>query len=144
MVQELVLTLQALGLPRPPPGTAASRLLWQLHDKVESWVPSAPGLPHFPCRGRVLSPKAVLAGVPQPRGCFSRAVTTILDSEAWVLRATGNWNPRRVHLVSARSTSTPFSRQISELLPSLPPGFLQPLLSFPLDAPRWVRLYNCM
>uniref|UniRef100_A0A8I3N092 Ryanodine receptor 1 n=2 Tax=Canis lupus familiaris TaxID=9615 RepID=A0A8I3N092_CANLF len=33
MVQELVLTLQALGLPRPTPGTAASRLLWELHDK---------------------------------------------------------------------------------------------------------------
>ncbi|XP_034528713.1 protein FAM98C isoform X2 [Ailuropoda melanoleuca] len=62
MVQELVLTLQALGLPRPTPGTAASRLLWQLHDKI------------------------------------------------------------------------------SELLPSLPPGFLQPLLSFPLDAPRWEAL----
>lgn len=37
MVQELVLTLRALGLPRPKPGTAASRLLWELHDKVESW-----------------------------------------------------------------------------------------------------------
>ncbi|XP_032697671.1 protein FAM98C isoform X2 [Lontra canadensis] len=35
---------------------------------------------------------------------------------------------------------TPFSRQISELLPSLPPGCLQPLLSFPLDAPRWEAL----
>ncbi|KAM8964569.1 protein FAM98C [Lycaon pictus] len=62
MVQELVLTLQALGLPRPTPGTAASRLLWELHDKI------------------------------------------------------------------------------SELLPSLPPGFLQPLLSSPLDAPRWEAL----
>ncbi|XP_045845198.1 protein FAM98C isoform X1 [Meles meles] len=61
-VQELVLTLRALGLPRPTPGTAASRLLWELHDKI------------------------------------------------------------------------------SELLPSLPPGFLQPLLSFPLDAPRWEAL----
>ncbi|XP_027474044.1 protein FAM98C isoform X3 [Zalophus californianus] len=61
MVQELILTLQALGLPRPTPGTAASRLLWELHDKI------------------------------------------------------------------------------SELLPSLPPGFLQPLLSFPLDAPRWAQ-----
>ncbi|KAI5757932.1 unnamed protein product [Gulo gulo] len=62
MVQELVLTLRALGLPRPTPGTAASGLLWELHDKI------------------------------------------------------------------------------SELLPSLPPGFLQPLLSFPLDAPRWEAL----
>lgn len=43
MVQELVLTLQALGLPRPTPGTAASRLLWQLHDKVESWSPFCTG-----------------------------------------------------------------------------------------------------
>uniref|UniRef100_A0A8C8X1Y7 Family with sequence similarity 98 member C n=1 Tax=Panthera leo TaxID=9689 RepID=A0A8C8X1Y7_PANLE len=33
VVQELVLTFQALGLPRPTPGTAASRLLWELHDK---------------------------------------------------------------------------------------------------------------
>ncbi|XP_045298423.1 protein FAM98C isoform X1 [Leopardus geoffroyi] len=62
VVQELVLTFQALGLPRPTPGTAASRLLWELHDKI------------------------------------------------------------------------------SELLPSLPPGFLQPLLSNPLDAPRWEAL----
>ncbi|GAB5582087.1 protein FAM98C isoform X2 [Prionailurus iriomotensis] len=109
VVQELVLTFQALGLPRPTPGTAASRLLWELHDK--------------------------------PRGYFSRAVTTILDSDAWVFRTMGNWNPRKVHLVSASSTSdSSFSRQISELLPSLPPGFLQPLLSNPLDAPRWISV----
>ncbi|XP_038307922.1 protein FAM98C isoform X2 [Canis lupus familiaris] len=73
MVQELVLTLQALGLPRPTPGTAASRLLWELHDKPQ----------------------------------------------------------------------TTFSHQISELLPSLPPGFLQPLLSSPLDAPRWALESLC-
>ncbi|XP_039710923.1 protein FAM98C isoform X7 [Pteropus medius] len=59
MVQELVLTLQALGLPRPPLATPASQLLRELHAKI------------------------------------------------------------------------------SELLPSLPPGSLQPLLSYPLDAPRW-------
>uniref|UniRef100_K9IJQ4 Protein FAM98C n=1 Tax=Desmodus rotundus TaxID=9430 RepID=K9IJQ4_DESRO len=59
MVQELVLTLQALGLPRPTLGTLASRLLQDIHAKV------------------------------------------------------------------------------SELLPSLPPGSLQPLLSYPLDTPRW-------
>ncbi|XP_014651568.1 PREDICTED: protein FAM98C [Ceratotherium simum simum] len=62
MVQELVLALQALGLPRPAPGTPASRLLRELHAKV------------------------------------------------------------------------------SELLPSLPRGSLQPLLSSPLDAPRWEAL----
>ncbi|XP_019606896.2 protein FAM98C isoform X1 [Rhinolophus sinicus] len=62
MVQELILTLQALGLPRPTPGTPASRLLWELHAKI------------------------------------------------------------------------------SELLPSLPPGALQPLLSYSLDAPRWEAL----
>ncbi|XP_058385235.1 protein FAM98C isoform X1 [Diceros bicornis minor] len=62
VVQELVLTLQALGLPRPAPGTPASRLLRELHAKV------------------------------------------------------------------------------SELLPSLPRGSLQPLLSSPLDAPRWEAL----
>uniref|UniRef100_G5E732 Family with sequence similarity 98 member C n=1 Tax=Loxodonta africana TaxID=9785 RepID=G5E732_LOXAF len=63
MVQELILTLQALGLPRPTPGTPASRLLQELHAKV-----------------------------------------------------------------------------ISELLPSLPPGSMQPLLSYSLDAPRWEAL----
>ncbi|XP_006911780.1 protein FAM98C isoform X3 [Pteropus alecto] len=62
MVQELVLTLQALGLPRPPRATPASQLLRELHAKI------------------------------------------------------------------------------SELLPSLPPGSLQPLLSYPLDAPRWEML----
>ncbi|XP_033081979.1 protein FAM98C isoform X3 [Trachypithecus francoisi] len=62
MVQELSLTLQALGLPRPAPGTAASQLLQELHAKI------------------------------------------------------------------------------SELQPSLPPGFLQPLLSYLLDAPRWEAL----
>ncbi|XP_011370576.1 protein FAM98C isoform X1 [Pteropus vampyrus] len=62
MVQELVLTLQALGLPRPPRATLASQLLRELHAKI------------------------------------------------------------------------------SELLPSLPPGSLQPLLSYPLDAPRWEML----
>ncbi|ELV13959.1 Protein FAM98C [Tupaia chinensis] len=30
--------------------------------------------------------------------------------------------------------------KISELLPSLPPGSMQPLLSHPLDAPRWEAL----
>lgn len=30
--------------------------------------------------------------------------------------------------------------KVSELLPSLPPGSLQPLLSHPLDAPRWEAL----
>ncbi|XP_064149668.1 protein FAM98C isoform X1 [Loxodonta africana] len=62
MVQELILTLQALGLPRPTPGTPASRLLQELHAKI------------------------------------------------------------------------------SELLPSLPPGSMQPLLSYSLDAPRWEAL----
>ncbi|KAM5295818.1 protein FAM98C isoform 1-T1 [Glossophaga mutica] len=62
MVQELVLTLQALGLPRPTLGTLASRLLRDIHAKV------------------------------------------------------------------------------LQLLPSLPPGSLQPLLSYSLDAPRWEAL----
>ncbi|XP_062968360.1 protein FAM98C isoform X4 [Cynocephalus volans] len=62
MVQELVLTLQAVGLPSPTRGTPASQLLWELHTKI------------------------------------------------------------------------------SELLPSLPPGFMQPLLTYPLDAPRWEAL----
>lgn len=62
MVQELVLTLQALGLPRPLLGTPASQLLRELHAKI------------------------------------------------------------------------------SELLPSLPAGSMQPLLSYPLDTPRWQAL----
>lgn len=35
VVQELMLTLQALGLPRPLRGTLASQLLREFHDKVE-------------------------------------------------------------------------------------------------------------
>lgn len=35
MAQELMLTLQALGLPRPLHGTLASQLLREFHDKVE-------------------------------------------------------------------------------------------------------------
>ncbi|XP_023577316.1 protein FAM98C [Octodon degus] len=62
MVQELVLTLQALRLPIPLLGTPASQLLQELHAKI------------------------------------------------------------------------------SELLPSLPPGSMQPLLSYPLDAPQWEAL----
>ncbi|KAF4010983.1 hypothetical protein G4228_002287 [Cervus hanglu yarkandensis] len=62
MVQELILTLQALGLPRPTRGTLACQLLRDLHAKI------------------------------------------------------------------------------SELLPSLPPEYLQPLLNHPLDAPRWEAL----
>uniref|UniRef100_H0XW35 Family with sequence similarity 98 member C n=2 Tax=Otolemur garnettii TaxID=30611 RepID=H0XW35_OTOGA len=60
--RELNLTLQALGLPRPTPGTTASQLLQELHAKI------------------------------------------------------------------------------SEVLPSLPPGSMQPLLSYLLDAPRWEAL----
>jgi hypothetical protein len=64
MVQELVLTLQALGLPTPAPGTPASQLLQELHTKI------------------------------------------------------------------------------SELLPSLPPDFMQPLLSYPLDTRQWEVLQS--
>ena len=71
MVQELVLTFQALGLPRHTPGTTASRLLWELHDKVESWSPfRTGGHPTFLVVGGVLSPKAVLAGVPSHGDIF--------------------------------------------------------------------------
>lgn len=35
MVQELMLTLQALGLPRPVRGTLASQLVREFHGKVE-------------------------------------------------------------------------------------------------------------
>lgn len=35
VAQELMLTLQALGLPRPLHGTLASQLLREFHDKVE-------------------------------------------------------------------------------------------------------------
>ncbi|XP_074075134.1 protein FAM98C [Macrotis lagotis] len=59
---ELALTLQALGMPRPEPGTPASQLLRDVHAKI------------------------------------------------------------------------------SDLLPSLPPGHLDPLLTQPLDAPRWEAL----
>ncbi|XP_054318562.1 protein FAM98C isoform X1 [Pongo pygmaeus] len=42
MVQELDLTLQALGLPRPAPGTPASQLLQELHAKISELQPSLP------------------------------------------------------------------------------------------------------
>ncbi|KAM9032860.1 protein FAM98C [Sarcophilus harrisii] len=61
---ELALTLQALGMPQPKPGTSASQLLRDVHAKI------------------------------------------------------------------------------SDLLPSLPPGHLEPLLTQPLDAPRWEALSN--
>ncbi|XP_031314496.2 protein FAM98C isoform X2 [Camelus dromedarius] len=93
MVQELVLTLQALGLSRPTPGTLASQLLRELHAK--------PG-----------------------------------SSGSWETGIHGE-----IHPISAQSApASSFSHQISELLPSLPPGSLQPLLSYPLDAPRWEAL----
>ncbi|XP_002762125.1 protein FAM98C isoform X2 [Callithrix jacchus] len=42
MVQELGLTLQALGLHRPAPGTPASQLLQELHAKISELQPSLP------------------------------------------------------------------------------------------------------
>nr|XP_039321852.1 protein FAM98C isoform X2 [Saimiri boliviensis boliviensis] len=42
MVQELGLTLQALGLPRPAPGTPASQLLQEFHSKISELQPSLP------------------------------------------------------------------------------------------------------
>ncbi|XP_055450773.1 protein FAM98C isoform X2 [Psammomys obesus] len=42
MVQELMLTLQALGLPRPLRGTLASQLLREFHDKISELLPSLP------------------------------------------------------------------------------------------------------
>lgn len=39
VVQELMLTLQALGLPRPVRGTLASQLLREFHEKVERQSP---------------------------------------------------------------------------------------------------------
>lgn len=38
-VQELMLTLQALGLPKPVRGTLASQLLREFHNKVERQGP---------------------------------------------------------------------------------------------------------
>lgn len=39
MVQELMLTVQALGLPKPVRGTLASQLLREFHEKVERQSP---------------------------------------------------------------------------------------------------------
>ncbi|XP_040832307.1 protein FAM98C [Ochotona curzoniae] len=41
-VHELVLSLQALGLPRPTRGTPASQLLRELHAKISELLPSLP------------------------------------------------------------------------------------------------------
>ena len=95
MVQELILTLQALGLPRPTRGTPACQLLRDLDAKVAR-VPSTPGPPHLPRRGRAPSPKEAPGGVPPPLMFFiSRIVTAILGSMAGVLRVIGNWGSRR-------------------------------------------------
>nr|XP_031314500.1 protein FAM98C isoform X6 [Camelus dromedarius] len=54
MVQELVLTLQALGLSRPTPGTLASQLLRELHAK-EALESLSQGLrDQYCCRRRLL------------------------------------------------------------------------------------------
>ncbi|XP_075842794.1 protein FAM98C isoform X1 [Microtus pennsylvanicus] len=42
VVQELMLTLQALGLPRPVRGTLASQLLWEFHEKISELLPRLP------------------------------------------------------------------------------------------------------
>uniref|UniRef100_A0A5F5PSQ1 Family with sequence similarity 98 member C n=1 Tax=Equus caballus TaxID=9796 RepID=A0A5F5PSQ1_HORSE len=54
MVQELVLTLQALGLPRPTPGTPASRLLRELHAKEALASLSQSLRAQYCCRRRLL------------------------------------------------------------------------------------------
>ncbi|XP_076434187.1 protein FAM98C isoform X2 [Peromyscus maniculatus bairdii] len=41
-VQELMLTLQALGLPKPVRGTLASQLLREFHNKISELLPSLP------------------------------------------------------------------------------------------------------
>ncbi|CAO2626125.1 Protein FAM98C, partial [Lemmus lemmus] len=42
VVQELMLTLQALGLPRPVRGILASQLLREFHEKISELLPSLP------------------------------------------------------------------------------------------------------
>ncbi|KAM7339978.1 hypothetical protein ACRRTK_000593 [Alexandromys fortis] len=42
VVQELMLTLQALGLPRPVRGTLASQLLREFHEKISELLPRLP------------------------------------------------------------------------------------------------------
>ncbi|XP_063139522.1 protein FAM98C isoform X3 [Rattus norvegicus] len=42
VVQELMLTLKALGLPRPLRGTLASQLLREFHDKISELLPALP------------------------------------------------------------------------------------------------------
>lgn len=69
MVHELILTLQAVGLPRPTLATPASRLLRELHAKVESESPlCALATPPSLNGERPLS-KSGSGGVPQPY-CF--------------------------------------------------------------------------
>nr|XP_031537613.1 protein FAM98C isoform X6 [Vicugna pacos] len=54
MVQELVLTLQALGLSRPTPGTLASQLLRELHAKEALESLSQSLRDQYCCRRRLL------------------------------------------------------------------------------------------
>lgn len=94
MVQELILTLQALGLPRPTRGTPACQLLQDLHAKVAR-IPSTPGPPHLPRRGRAPSPRGSRRSATASDVFISRIVTAILGSMAGVLRVIGNWGSRR-------------------------------------------------
>lgn len=64
MVQELMLTLKALGLPRPLRGTLASQLLREFHDKVER---QRPLLRYLTCGE---DPKPALESMTQPQGPF--------------------------------------------------------------------------
>ncbi|XP_037675537.1 protein FAM98C isoform X2 [Choloepus didactylus] len=54
MVRELVLILQALGLPGPTPGIPASRLLQEFHAKILELLPSLPAETMQPLLGHPL------------------------------------------------------------------------------------------
>ncbi|XP_040590633.1 protein FAM98C isoform X3 [Mesocricetus auratus] len=72
MVQELMLTLQALGLPRPVPGTLASQLLREFHDKGQGEAMKAV---LFPIRGPLTPESDVsVAHVLAARADLSRLV----------------------------------------------------------------------
>lgn len=142
MVQELVLTLQALRLPLPLLVTPASQLLQELHAKVESQ-----SLPYPTLLGeRIISPEAAASEFPATRFFFffffsPGAVATILVLWPRPCGLRGTVGSTELSVLFLPQLISDFSHQISELLPSLPPGSMLPLLNNPLDAPRWVRLY---
>nr|XP_044615659.1 protein FAM98C isoform X3 [Equus asinus] len=117
IVQELVLTLQALGLPRPTPGTPASRLLRELHAKISELLPSLPPESLQPLLGSPLdAPRwEVLASLSQSlraqyccrRQLLLRRLDLTTSAFHWSERAEVQGEAMKAALIPIREALTP-------------------------------------